>query len=463
MKYFSLLFTFVLFSAILSGSEKPNIIFILTDDLGWGDLGCYGNREIRTPNIDNLAENGVLLTNFYVNGPVCSPARAAIMTGQYPARHKVHKALTKSPEKNESFNMVNHLDPENILLTRLLQQNGYTTGHFGKWHLGSTDNSPSPGEYGIDVHYTIGSNDVKLRVPRHKSTEAMVDKAINFLDANKDRPFYINLWTLIPHASLDPTDEQMKPYERFGAKRGAADRGFSTPAQIYYAAVTDMDKHLGRLIDRVEELGLSENTIIIFASDNGPEDINVPAARHSGIGSPGPFRGRKRSLYEGGIRVPFIVQWKGQIKPNTVDDKSIVSGADLLPTFCNLAGIELPDNYNPDGENVTPVFNGQAVERKKPLLWEWTWIQHGHVSNISPQLALRDGKWKFLMNPDESRVELYDFEADPQCMEVNNVAEQYPDVVEKYKKILQGYNASIPEGIDSDKSGDNSYPMPTSK
>lgn len=448
----------------MKAEEKPNFIFIFADDLGWGDLGSYGHRQLRTPELDKMAEEGMSLTDFYVASPVCAPSRAAVMTGRYPARYKIHKAITGNPEKNASFNMANFLDPETTLLTRLLQQNGYVTGHFGKWHLGSTPDAPPPGEYGIDVHYTINSTDVKMRVPRHKSSEAMVDEAIKFMEQNKDQPFYMNVWTLIPHASLDPTDEQMAPYERFGAKRGGGKRGFSTPAQIYYAAVTDLDHHIGRLIRKVENLGLSDNTIIVFSSDNGPEDINVPAARHSGIGSPGPFRGRKRSLYDGGIRVPFIIRWDEHIPENTVHTESVVGAVDLLPTFCSIANVDLPEDYKSDGQDMSSVFlKNEQVERKEPLLWDWTWIQHGHVFNISPQLALRDGKWKFLMNPDGSRIELYDLSKGPQPMELDNVAEKYPEKVEEYKKILLDFKSSIPEGIDEERSGRNTYPMPRSK
>ena len=451
-----------LFMAQLSrAGERPNIIFIFADDLGWGDLGCYGHRQLRTPNLDQLAGDGMLLTDFYVASPVCAPSRVAIMTGRYPARYNVHKALTKDPEKNASFNMVNYLDPETTLLTRVLQDHGYTTGHFGKWHLGATDDAPPPGEYGIDVHYTINSTDVKLTVPRHKSSEVIIDQAIKFMESNRDEPFFMNVWTLVPHASLDPTPEQMEPYERFGAKRGAAKRGFSTPAQIYYSSVTDLDAHIGRLIDRVDELGLAEETIIVFSSDNGPEDIEVPAARHSGVGSPGPFRGRKRSLYDGGIRVPFIMRWDGHVPANTVNNQSVVGGVDLMPTFCSMAGVPLPEGYDSDGEDMSPVFvKNRDVEREEPLLWQWTWIQHGHPFNVSPKLALRDGKWKFLMNPDGSRIELYDLSAGPQPMELDNVADQHPELVERYKETLLEFDAELPEGIREERSGNNRYPMP---
>lgn len=443
----------------IRASDRPNFIFIFADDLGWGDLGCYGHPSLKTPNLDKMAEEGVLLTNFYVANPVCSPSRTAVMTGQYPARHHIHRHLSNH-QHNSSNNMPDFLDPGVTLLTKLMQEKGYKTGHFGKWHLGGSDDAPSPSDYGIDVHYTTNSSDSKLNVPRHQSTEKIVDEAIAFIEKNKDENFYVNVWTLVPHANLDPTEEQMAPYENLGPQGPARQRGFSTPRQIYYAAVTDMDYHIGRLIDKLDKLGLSENTVIAFSSDNGPEDINIGNAAHSGVGTPGPLRGRKRSLYDGGVSVPFIVKWEGHTPEGLVDDESIAGTVDLLPTFCSLAGIALPDGYRPDGQDIGQILNGDPVKRERPLLWDWTATQAGHTFNKSPGLALRSGKWKFLMNPDGSRKELYDFEADPQCMELDNLADQHPELVEQFSKILLDFKASIPQGAPTEASGSNYYPMP---
>ena len=450
----------MLFMTVSGACDRPNFIFIFADDLGWGDLGCYGHPHLKTPYLDRMAEEGILLTNFYVANPVCSPSRTAVMTGQYPARHRIHRHFTSDHDRNASLNMPDYLDPNATLITRMMQENGYKTGHFGKWHLGSTADSPSPSAYGIDVQYTSNSSDDRLNVPRHQSTEQMVDKAIAFIEKNKNENFYVNIWTLVPHANLDPTEEQMAPYEILGPRGPAKERGFSTPRQVFYAAVTDMDYQIGRLLRRLDELGLSENTIIAFSSDNGPEDINIPNAAHSGVGSPGPLRGRKRSLYDGGVRVPFIVKWEGHSPEGVVDDKSIVGAVDLLPTFCSLAGIDLPEGYQPDGQDVSRILSGKIVERDRPLLWDWTGTQAGHTFNKSPGLALRSGKWKFLMNPDGSRKELYDFEADPQCMELDNLADQYPEEVARFSRILLEFKASIPQGVCNESSGSNFYPMP---
>ena len=328
---------------------------------------------------------------------------------------------------------------------------------------GKRKKCPPPTEYGIDVYNYANPGNSNRRVPMHKSTEVMVDEAIAFIEKNRDESFYINVWTLVPHAILDPTEEQMAPYERLGAMGAAKERGFTTPREIYYGAVTDMDFHLGRLISKLDELGLSENTIIVFSSDNGPEDIHVINATHSGVGSAGPLRGRKRSLYDGGVRVPFILKWKGHAPEGVVDNKSIAGTVDLLPTFCSLAGIDLPDGYQSDGQDVSPLLSGETVERKSPLFWDWTATQRGHTFNKSPGLALRSGKWKFLMNPDGSRKELYDFEADPQCMELDNLADQYPDLVKRFTQMLLEFKASIPQGVPNEESGTIYYPMPRPK
>lgn len=458
---FLLLSILMLSSVSIKAADRPNFVFIFADDLGWGDLGCYGHAELKTPSLDKMASEGILLTNFYVANPVCSPSRTAVMTGQYPARHRIHRHLSNH-DHNASLNMPDFLDPNVTLVTRLMKENGYKTGHFGKWHLGGSGDAPPPSEYGIDVHYTTNSSDKKLNVPRNQSTEKMVDEAISFIEQNKDENFFLNIWTLVPHANLDPTDEQMAPYEEFGARGPGKSRGFTAPRQIYYGAVTDMDFHIGRLLDRLDELGLGENTVVIFSSDNGPEDINLVNASHSGVGSSGPLRGRKRSLYDGGVRVPFIVKWKGHAPEGLIDNKSIASTVDLLPTFCSLANIKLPGDYRSDGEDISDIFDGNSMMRQEPLFWDWTADQFGHTFNKSPGLALRSGKWKFLMNPDGTRKELYDFEADPQSMELDNVADQNPDLVAKFSAMLLKFKQSIPQGVPDRKPGSNYYPVPGS-
>ncbi len=442
-------------------SVRPNFVFIFADDLGWGDLGCYGNRQIKTPNLDELARKGTLFTQFYVNGSVCSPSRTAFMTGHFPARHRVHGHFA-AHKQNEARAMPDWLDPKAHTVTKLLRDAGYVTGHFGKWHLGSGEGAPDPGEYGIDEHATrtssgpqlTGTNDPYFRA---KSTAQIVDRTIQFIEKNRDKPFYVNAWTLVPHATLHPTDEQMEPYRRY-APQGVPYKGAK---QIYYASVSDMDRQIGRLVKRIDELGLADNTVIAFSSDNGPEDFDIGNAVHSGIGDTGPFRGRKRSIYEGGVRMPFIVRWTSRTPAGKVDDKNIVAGVDWLPTVCSLAGVRLPAGLNPDGEDMSQAILGKTQTRSKPLMWEWRFRIFGDMAHKSPMLAIRDGKWKLLMNPDRSRVELYEIASDP--TELDNVADQNSRIVRKLSERLLKWQKTLPTGPIDDVAGSNAYPWPTNK
>jgi len=442
-------------------ANRPNFVFIFADDLGWGDLGCYGNRQIKTPNLDELAKTGTLFTQFYVNGSVCSPSRTSIMTSHFPARHRVHGHFATHAQ-NKARGMPNWLDPKVSTVTGLLQKAGYATGHFGKWHLGSGEGAPSPGDYGIDDHCTRSSSGPQLDGTgdpyfRAKSTAQIVDKTIRFIEKNKSRPFYVNVWTLLPHATLHPTDEQMKPYQKY-APRGVPYKGAK---QIYYASVSDLDRQIGRLIKKIDELGLADNTVIAFSSDNGPEDFDIGNAVHSGIGSAGPFRGRKRSLYEGGIRMPFIVRWPGHTPAGRVDDTTVLAGVDWLLIVCGLADVKLPGDLEPDGEDMSQVILGKPKRRTKPLMWEWRFRIFGDMVHKSPSLAIRDGNWKLLMNPDSSRVELYDIPADP--TELDNVAVQNPDVVRRLSAKLLHWHGTLPAGPVEELAGSNAYPWPKNK
>ena len=438
--------------------RKPNFVFIFADDLGWGDLGCYGNRQIKTPNLDELAKKGTLFTQFYVSGSVCSPSRAAIMTSHFPARLGIHGHFS-TEKQNKARAMPNWLVPKVHTVTKLLKDAGYTTGHFGKWHLGSGTGAPTPGDYGIDEHSTRtssgpqieGTNDPYFRA---RSTTKIVDKTIQFIESNRDKPFYVNVWTLVPHATLHPTDEQMKPYRQY-APRGVPYKGAK---QIYYASVTDLDRQIGRLVKKIDELGLSVNTFIAFSSDNGPEDFDIRNAVHSGIGDTGPFRGRKRSIYEGGIRMPFIVRWPGHVPAGRVDDTSIVAGVDWLPTVCSLAGVKLPGNLKPDGEDMSAALLGKPKQRTRALMWEWRFRVFGDMAHKCPMLAIREGKWKLLMNPDRSRIELYDIPKGP--TELDNVADQHPDIVRKLSERLLKWQKTLPAGPIDKEAGSNAYPWP---
>jgi N-acetylgalactosamine-6-sulfatase len=318
--------------------------------------------------------------------------------------------------------MVNYLDPKTPTVTKLLHDAGYKTGHFGKWHLGHTPDSPSPAAYGIDVVWCVLANNQNLQTnqifhakDRAHQSEAIVDASMRFIEANRDQPFYANVWLTDPHAILNPSEEQMELYKQFHPK-GVSDHG---AMQVYFAVVTELDKQVGRLLKKLDELGLAENTIVVFSSDNGPEHIGQPSGEssHSGVGSAGPFRGHKHVIYEGGLREPFIVRWPGHTPAGKVDNTTVLCGMDWLPTMCGLTGSKLPAGISLDGEDMSQALLGKPQQRAKPLMWEARYRGAWWSPNVSPQLAIRDGKWKLLMNPNQSHLELHDLISDPSEVE----------------------------------------------
>lgn len=445
--------------AVDQPSSKPNIIFVLADDLGWGDLGCYGNRTIKTPNLDRLAAEGMLFTQFYVNGSVCSPSRCAFFTGQYPARHRIHGHYA-APALNEARGMSNWLDPKVPNVARLLKSAGYTTAHIGKWHLGNNSGGPPTADYGFDF---VGSTERDgANGPagdpyyRAKSTQVFVDEALQFIEQAGSQPFYLQLWTLVPHATLNPTPEQLQVYSKLRA--GGKDFPHASALQIFAASVTDLDTQIGRLLTELKRQGKDRNTLILFSSDNGPEDIHISNAGHSGVGNAGPFRGRKRSLYEGGVRVPGIMRWPGHVPAGRINDRAVVAGVDWLPTVCRLAGVSIPTDHKLDGEDMTLALQAVSHARTRPLMWEWRFNIAGEPFHHSPQLAIRDAQWKLLMNPDRSRLELYDLTTD--LTQLTNVAEHHPDIVERLAAQVIDWSKSLPPGPRDPNAGKMHFGLP---
>jgi arylsulfatase A-like enzyme len=445
--------------SLRAAEVRPNVIFILADDLGWGDLGCYGHPSIKTPNLDRIAKEGTLFTNFYVNGSVCSPSRCAFFTSHYPAREKIHGHFA-TPQMNESRGMSQFLDPKVPNVARILKDAGYATAHIGKWHLGSKSGGPEPDAYGFDFVGTGEKDgpDGPAGDPyfRARSTEIFVNETIEFIRQNREKPFYAQMWTLVPHATLNPLPEQLARYAQFRA--AGKDFPHASAAQVFYASVSNLDIQVGRLLDALKELGIDEKTLIVFSSDNGPEDIHIRNAGHSGIGSAGPFRGRKRSLYEGGVRVPFLVRWPGHVPAARIEHDAIVAGVDFLPTVCELASAPLPEGIILDGEDASDIFLGRSRSRTRPLTWEWRFNIAGEPFHKSPILAIRDGNWKLLFNPDKSRIELYDLPKDP--TQLNNVAEHHADIVERLSKQALEWQATLPVGPVDKAAGRMDYPWP---
>ncbi|MGJ8649405.1 MAG: sulfatase-like hydrolase/transferase [Opitutaceae bacterium] len=431
-------------------NRPPNIILFLTDDLGWGDLAFKDHPYLITPNLDRMAQQGTVFDQFYASSPVCSPTRAGFMTGRYPAELDIHTALSVDPSYNTTNKQQDYLPLSFTTITEVLQANGYATAHYGKWHLGAAPGSPAPEAYGIDHSRTAPSTGTNLRSSDYfdqfdptyasehyvnLSTHAMAHEAARFMEEHRDEPFYINVWTHLPHTVLNPTDAQLAQYDHLllpGAVQASDfnnapglfaymnSRGANMAAEMreYCASVSPIDEALGILLDSLEELGLAGNTIILFTSDNGPEDYLLPIDGNPGMGSPGPFRARKRSLFEGGVRVPCIVRWPEQVPMGKVDTESVWSAADWFPTVLSLAGIDMPA-IPQSGEDVSEILRGTTSERTKPIMWEYINGVGKHQTNGSPigwappRLAIRDGDYKLFTGITGGGTMLFNIVDDP--------------------------------------------------
>ncbi len=421
MKAFLILFpAFVMLSATFAAEPRPNILFIYADDWGWGDLACHGHPHLKTPNLDRLAKEGTDFQQFVVCNPVCSPSRTAIVTGRYPAQFLVHQHFAGHAE-NVARGMPDWLDPKVTLLPRLMKEAGYATAHYGKWHLsggGKDIDAPLPAEYGYDdaavwtgpgrsvfegTSVERQAGDAHDKSGASFQTIAAAEHVLRFVRqaSVEKKPFYINFWLHETHHLVAATEEQKAPYP-----------DTAEPQRTYYSAVTRADAQVGRVLALLDELKLAENTIVIFSSDNGPENSQprpTDKLYHS-VGTTGGLRGRKRSLYMGGVNVPFIVRWPGQVPAGRVDKTSVIAGVDMLPTLLAATGVAAPAGYQSDGLNVLAAFKGESFSRPQPLFWEWRGPNAQEAD--WPQLAMREGFHTLVMNYDGNRTELYDLSKD---------------------------------------------------
>ncbi len=420
-------------------AKPPNIVFLLADDLGGGDLGCYGHPYARTPNIDRLAKEGTQFTQFNSTGATCCPARTGLMTSKFTATFADYPA-------NAGF-------ADRVTITELLKRQGYVTGHFGKWHIGPVSTS---GTYGIDV--INGSDDQTQSGKKKLADDArgrdahIYDDAITFIEENQDKPFYVNVWGHISHNKVDPHDELVKRWNglkvdpsdfpsqmavKFDSARKFGD--VDDAMQRYLADVESLDDAVGRLLKRLDELGLRENTIVVFNSDQGAGmgEFNEGGTRLNMMGCNGPYRGGKHTFWEGGVRVPWIVCWPGHVPAGRTDKQSVLSGVDWLPTLCAITGIKINANEF-DGEDTSAAWLGRAPHvRTKPLLWK--------TSNPGSEAYVRIGQWK-LQHPTRKKhgpPQLYDIIAD--SAESNDVATQHPDVVKRLSAVVQSWNNTLPK------------------
>jgi len=445
MKSIFLLITFLSCLSVFS-KDRPNIVFIFADDWGWGDLGCHGHPYLKTPNIDRLANEGTDFHRFTVASGVCSPSRAAVMTGHFPARYCVDGHFAWVPS-NQRRNMPDWLDTKAPLLPRFLQQAGYATAHYGKWHLANDmiPDSPFPSEYGYDDYGSYNCAGPQMFV--HDD----VKSAIPFMEKSHaaGKPFFINLWIHEPHTPfhVDPKLQKLFP-------------DLEEADNIYAATLYHADLRIGQLLDALDRMKITENTLVIFSSDNGPargapgspitlmyDSATGPGYGIGGAkGITGGRRAFKGGLLEGGIGVPFIARWPGKIPAGKVDKKSIFSAVDLLPTFCELAGVKLPASYKSDGmSQVQTLMKKGESRRSKPLFWRISapWPAHESKPDHWVSYVVVDQQWKLCMSKDFSYFELFDLEADP--LEKKNLAEKETKVVTNLKKKLDSWLATLPE------------------
>lgn len=450
--------------AIVSyAKKKTNILFILMDDMGYADLGCYGNKQVVTPNIDRLSREGIRFTQYYANSPICSPSRVAAMTGQYPSRWGITSYIDNR-ETNEKRGMRNSLSPDAPFVARNIQKAGYYTAHIGKWHMGGgrdIGDAPLITEYGFNESVTqfeglgerylarfetfnykdsirslerqssqLGKGEIHWD-KRDRFTEIYVGLVIDAIEnANKEnKPFYINLWPDDIHTPLEPPRDL---------------RGDLSMQSRFLGVMQEMDRQIGRLLDYIRNnKELRENTLIVFASDNGPDKA---------VNTAGVLRGYKTNLYEGGIREPFIVWWPGQIAKKaegTTNTQTVMAAIDLPHTFMEVAGAK-PDNVSYDGQSMLDAINGKKqLVRKKSLVWIRPPDRPGFDNQNDPDMAIRKGDYKLLMDFDGNNVQLYNLSND--IGESHNLRNAKPRETDELKSELKNWFRNYPNDIDLTK------------
>ncbi len=424
--------------------RKPNVVFILADDLGYAEVGCYGQKKIKTPNIDRLAAEGMRFTQAYSGNPVCAPSRCTLMTGLHTGHSQVRGNKQMGGAAGWKLGATTGgqypLAAGTFTLGTLFQQAGYATGAFGKWGLGRVGTSGDPQKQGFDHFFGyICQRQAHTYYPNHLwkdgevyrieenrdgkeevfSHDVISEEALKFIRANRDKPFFVYVPSTIPHVALQVPEDALAQYKgkwpdpAYDGKKGYVPHPH--PRACYAAMVTRLDHEVGRIMTLLKELNLDDNTLVIFSSDNGPTFNGGSDSEF--FDSAGPLRGLKGSVWEGGIRVPLIARWPGRIAPGMVCDH-VAAFWDFLPTCAELLGKGLPAPT--DGISMLPSLLGKPHEQKRHthLYWE-----------LNGQQAVRVGKWKAVRLKPDRKTQLFDLEAD--LSEQTNLADRYPEVVAK--------------------------------
>ena len=437
---------FVLFQA---GARKPNFVYVMVDDAGYGDFSCFGQKKFKTPSVDRMAKEGMKLTDFYSSSTVCAPSRCSLMTGMHTGHALVRGNKEVQPEGQSPLAGSAQTIPE------VLKKAGYVSGMFGKWGLGAPGSEGDPMNQGFDRFYGLNcqrqshnfypthvwSDRKKVMLDRkHYSHTLIADECLKFIRTNKDNPFFCYVPFTIPHAAMQSPEKRIAPwrkkfpeFEKMTGRYGGTT--ITNPIAAFAAMMEHMDEDVGRILNLLEELNIDENTLVIFTSDNGPHKEG--GHKPDFFDSNGPLKGYKRDLYEGGIRVATVAWWPGKIESGT-SSSHIAAGWDLLPTLCELSGTPAPDGL--DGVSFAPTLLGQAQGQEKRQYLYWEFHEQGGKQ------AVRMGKWKGIRlnvrkNPN-SPVELYDLSKD--IGEKNDISYKHPKIVSKMEIAMKESNRGNP-------------------
>jgi arylsulfatase A len=427
---------------IKQATRRPNVIVIYTDDQGYADMGAYGAQDLATPNMDALAKSGVRFTQFYSTSPICSPSRAALLTGRYPQRAGL-------PLMGPSKEGVAGMSGSQFTMGELFKEAGYKTAHIGKWHVGYSKET-EPNAQGFDYSYgfmggcidnyshffywegpnrhDLWRNGVEIYEPGQFFPDRMVDEAGKFMVDNKDKPFFMYWAINNPHYPLQGSKKWLDYY-----------KNLPSPRDKYAATISTMDENIGNLLKKLDALGLRENTIIVFQSDQG---FSREERTFGGGGSAGVYRGSKFSLFEGGVRVPAIISWQKHIPVNQVRTQ-VAANTDWFPTLAEYCNIKLP-NRKLDGQSLVPVIKSATAQTLHPML---NWQSGGGPNN--PQWSVLDGDWKLLHSPLEAKKEdlngqgyiLVNLKDDPS--EAHNLADTHPDIVKRLEAAHQTWLGEV--------------------
>ncbi len=433
--------------------RQPNFVFILADDLGWRDVAFMGSRYYETPHADRLAREGVIFTHAYANAPNCAPTRACLMSGQYTPRHGIY--TVGSSERGQSQNRklipipnTTALSPDTITLAEMMKRGGYATAHIGKWHLGD-EGKTGPLAQGFDERYGANwggyrghyfSQAEEGKQEGRYLTDLLTDDAIRFIENNRKHPFFLNLWH---HGVHVPHEAIQGKIEKYKQKQGTPEHFDPT----YAAMIESLDESIGRVLAKLDELNLAENTVVVFFSDNGG---------YGPITSMKPLRGAKGMLYEGGIRVPCAVRWPGKIQAGSVCENPVI-GLDFYPTILSLAGIENDSGQILDGEDLTPLLMQTDSLKRNALFWHFPVYLEAYRDSVGPWRttpvgAIREGDYKLIEFFEDGRLELYDLRDD--IGESNNLVSSMPEKTQQLHRKLADWRKSVRAPVPSERNPD---------